>query len=921
MPNMKGICNKNISYLICIYILLSFNTIANSKTIYVSPTGNDENDGLTQSTPLENISTAISLAQPNSGDTIRLLPGIHEIESTLKLERGINILGSLTDSSEVVLRYTGATWLSIILDLEKSDGWEVLDGNQFMKGFTIDGNRKAIWGIRIFRRNNVKISRMAFYHLEKGGIGYYGTSEWGGGDAVIQGGEISHCYFENTAGIHSEFQPGWFLYSSAITITQWFGGSVHHNVIVESDGEESGHGIEAATLRMVHVHDNTITVSNEKNSWGGWFAMEMSDLGGVEVYRNNCNSGLSLVDKSDFMGEYIPGMKNLLVYDNTLISDIPGGHSVQAIECYVRHAEYYNNYFENFGKAFATWSGTFPDTLKEVSIHHNIAVGPGSDLTSWFMLLTISGTTENPDLQNAIIDGVNMYNNIVTDFKYFVADNGNVTKNLRIRNNVFSNIETLYYRTSPYPGSNNLFQNNLFNEVSEKTNRKGDVVFLNNLMDMDPGLKMSGATMEEIYSPISDSSAVVDAGIYFGQPYKGQRPDIGRYEFNGSSSRLIMPSVYPQAGTYNDSVVVYLNDYSTDADIYYTLDGTEPTRDSGIYYEHPVTIKSLGENKLKVKAWKDNLKPSFTNEAVFKINKFSKSPYIVAPVTYENNSPIIVTLAAPDSANIYYSTDGSTPEVTEEYKYMNPIYLSETTTLKAISQRPGGYSASEMIEHDFTINTKLSESGRIINDTDTGINYFGTDEWLYVNRPGFGDYLEDIHVSSGNSGFTYTFSGNGIMYISEKSLNKSWVEISIDDSIHTRINCNSLHTISQDTVFLLLNLPDGSHTFQVKNNNPSKVIGLDALVIFGEDVNSVHFAYPHDEAIILINPHPNNGNFDVVFDERLLNMDYKIYDITGRLHMAGVISNSLSIELPGKGLYFFVIQRHNQPVIKKILVQ
>lgn len=58
----------------------------------------------------------------------------------------------------------------------------------------------------------------------------------------------------------------------------------------------------------------------------------------------------------------------------------------------------------------------------------------------------------------------------------------------------------------------------------------------------------------------------------------------------GASGRVANPIVTPDSGTYSEPITVTITvPNPTDATIYYTLDGTDPTRDS-ILYEGPFTI-------------------------------------------------------------------------------------------------------------------------------------------------------------------------------------------------------------------------------------------------------------------------------------------------------------------------------------------
>ena len=62
-----------------------------SNVIYVSPNGNDENDGLTRETPVGNISKAVSIA--GEGSTIILLSGVYNQDKNTQLSKNLYFVG------------------------------------------------------------------------------------------------------------------------------------------------------------------------------------------------------------------------------------------------------------------------------------------------------------------------------------------------------------------------------------------------------------------------------------------------------------------------------------------------------------------------------------------------------------------------------------------------------------------------------------------------------------------------------------------------------------------------------------------------------------------------------------------------------------------------------------------------------------
>lgn len=132
-------------------------------------------------------------------------------------------------------------------------------------------------------------------------------------------------------------------------------------------------------------------------------------------------------------------------------------------------------------------------------------------------------------------------------------------------------------------------------------------------------------------------------------------------------------------------VRLYVNDKPVDT-IFYTIDGSMPTENSAIFLT-PIEL----EESTTIKAF-----------AVFEdgsIGPISEASYILSPrlplprFTPPNgaNSPTIVSIQIPEvpDADIWYTTNGSTPSDTNGSYYTAPLAISGTVTLKAIGYRTG----------------------------------------------------------------------------------------------------------------------------------------------------------------------------------------------------------------------------------------
>ena len=78
------------------------------------------------------------------------------------------------------------------------------------------------------------------------------------------------------------------------------------------------------------------------------------------------------------------------------------------------------------------------------------------------------------------------------------------------------------------------------------------------------------------------------------------------------------PTFTPEAGTYNSSQDVVITTTSEGATIYYTLDGTVPSKTNGIQYSAPITVSET--MTIKAIAVKDGLNDSEVASAIYTIN-------------------------------------------------------------------------------------------------------------------------------------------------------------------------------------------------------------------------------------------------------------------------------------------------------------
>lgn len=135
--------------------------------------------------------------------------------------------------------------------------------------------------------------------------------------------------------------------------------------------------------------------------------------------------------------------------------------------------------------------------------------------------------------------------------------------------------------------------------------------------------------------------------------------------------------------TFTDSEKVSI-EAREGCDIYYTTDGSTPTKDSTAY-EGEITVSAT--TTIKAIAFKGELYSEVASKTVTKI---VEAPVIGGETPFESTTE--VTIAAAEGATIYYTTNGDTPTAGST-EYTESLTLDATTTVKAIAVKGGITSA------------------------------------------------------------------------------------------------------------------------------------------------------------------------------------------------------------------------------------
>jgi transcription elongation GreA/GreB family factor len=161
------------------------------------------------------------------------------------------------------------------------------------------------------------------------------------------------------------------------------------------------------------------------------------------------------------------------------------------------------------------------------------------------------------------------------------------------------------------------------------------------------------------------------------------------------------PVAVPAAGEVNFGAEVTLSTATEGAEIYYTIDGSEPTSAGPKYDNSPISITTA--LTIRAVAVKGGLEPSETLEAAYTVVASGTAAMPRAnPPAGETDAGTGVTLSTTtEGAEIYYTTDGTAPDRTKA-KYTGPITVSAALTIKAIAVKEG-MADSAVLEAAYTI--------------------------------------------------------------------------------------------------------------------------------------------------------------------------------------------------------------------------
>jgi hypothetical protein len=453
------------------------------------------------------------------------------------LAPGVSIEGDGV-SSYIISTVSNTSLFTILLSSERP----ATDGNQHISGIKMDGSSLTAYGaIRVAYRKNVEIYNCSFVDFN-----YYGVSFINGEPPSVYatGNKFHHNTVTNCSGFFSgnrgaleiQGQDGMLIYSN--TMTQNRSNGLNGDII---------YGVEGY-LKNVKIYNNKLNKTYIPGTTKWDFAIEFWNcLGGVEIYDNEINGSVDLVNSSkdsssvysvwvhnnkigqpvllsseSVRGILLEANQSGIIIERNLIRNVAAGVYLDQIGSArsVSNIRIYANIFDNIGVSDGGenskgWGILWTDearrnhTVTNISICNNVMIGhSGGRSNMWGINLPHTGTAKKIIIRNNIIQDFNF----APVFAYY-KDGTETIDSLSIENNLF-------YHT----GNNNLPR---YDKITPTRNTTR-----NNVINSPRFLSPKDFHLKEGSPAIGKGRKIEGLTLDFDGKRFNDPPSIGAYEYN-----------------------------------------------------------------------------------------------------------------------------------------------------------------------------------------------------------------------------------------------------------------------------------------------------------------------------------------------------------------------------------------------------
>ena len=506
---------------------------------YVSTSGSDSNDGLTESKAWKTLAYACSQVSL-AGSTIYVGSGtINETEQSV-LAEGVSIKGA------------GATSIisSTLIDIptiKLASVAEGTEGNQSISYIRMTGNGTTTYGaIRVLARSNVLIHHCEFEDFFNNGV-VFGGRVSGSGDPTTPA--TGNKFYNNTV-INC---AGAWLTNGNLMLGGQTGMLVYNNTITQTDRGANlwGWAIKfyaEGYCRGLKIYNNTLTIPvKDASDWD--FAIELFNCrGGIEIYNNTIQGS---VDFGSTIAEGYIGMNDAggygfacKIHDNTI-----GQTSLQTWTQYGIKPErnitgglyIYRNLFKNLYQV-VDFSQVNGNAVENIYIYYNIfdTIGLNGGSNGACVAMGLNAST-------ASYNNVNILNNVMyagalgDSFWGINIRTAGAFTNLTIRNNIIQGFDRcIYLSKGTYDVvsfENNNFYGNGSNAATNLPDYDNDGITITNVTIQNNIVTIPGFVTAGTDFHLAIGSGCINTGIDVGltEDYDeiavADPPEIGAYEY------------------------------------------------------------------------------------------------------------------------------------------------------------------------------------------------------------------------------------------------------------------------------------------------------------------------------------------------------------------------------------------------------
>ncbi len=209
----------------------------------------------------------------------------------------------------------------------------------------------------------------------------------------------------------------------------------------------------------------------------------------------------------------------------------------------------------------------------------------------------------------------------------------------------------------------------------------------------------------------------------------------------------------------------------------------------------------------------------------------ASTSFIVLPTLYGLRVATVELLSPTNATQVQWLTSHLDAAKSDPLHFATHIHDYQnvlSTEAAGGSLTPVANKASQLLQMAYALPAPVS-----INDTDAKLQYTGA--WgYYPGRPlAFKDLQNDVHAATNDGdSLSYTFSGTGVTYVSEKSDGYGKVDVFIDGQFQTTVDANAVGTHNQggQVLFSEPNLIAGQHTLKLVKHGGAYML-VDGLLV------------------------------------------------------------------------------------------